>query len=167
MADVLTHVLVGYIVGTVLSIRDDRLTSSDVTMVMIGALSPDFAKIGLIVPSETVGSVVGFPFEWGALHTLGGTVVVVCLGSLLVAPDYRRRAVVLLSIGALTHHVLDVALLTVTGYAYPVFWPLTEYHLPAGNLYTSSDRWPAVVSGALAVVLWRVRRRPDTGSTPE
>ncbi|WP_049890338.1 metal-dependent hydrolase [Natronorubrum sulfidifaciens] len=165
MADVLTHVLVGYIIGTLLSIRYERVQPTHVTLVMIGALSPDFVKIELLVPDGLVMALLGVPFSWSPLHTLGGTVLVICLGSLLLAPEYRAQALALFAIGALSHHTLDVLLMTPTGDAYAVFWPLTEYRLPAGGLYLSSDRWPALVAGLVAVVVWSVaRRRRDAAS---
>ncbi|WP_168927092.1 metal-dependent hydrolase [Natronorubrum aibiense] len=156
--DVLTHVLAGYVIGTLLSIRYDGVGPAHVTLVMIGALSPDFAKIQLFVPDEFVAAVVGVPFSWSPLHTLVGTVIVACLGALLVAPDGRLQALALIAIGALSHHVLDLLLMTPTGESYGVFWPLLEYRLPAGSLYLSSDRWPALVAGLAALVVWAVAR---------
>ncbi len=158
MPDLLTHVLVGYSIGTLLSLRDERIRSAQVTLVMAGALSPDLAKVRLFLPADIVQAVVGGPFSWAPLHTLGGTLLVVPLGALLVAPEYRRQAVALIALGAASHHALDVALLTATGESYAVFFPISQYRLPSLDLYLSTDRWPATVSGALAAVLWGVRR---------
>ena len=91
----------------------------------------------------------------GEYTRLGGTVVVL-LGSLLIAPEYRRRAIALFVVGALSHHVLDLLLISTTGYSYAVFWPVTEVRFPRGDLYLSSDRGPVVVVGVLAVVVWCV-----------
>lgn len=165
MADVLTHVLVGYVIGTVLAFRYEWMGSQHVTLVMIGALSPDFVKISLVISDELVASTLGMPFSWSPLHTLGGSVLVVLLGALALAPEYRKQAIVLFAIGAASHHVLDVALLTSTGYSYAVFWPLTEYRPPSGGLYRSSDRWPALVAGLAAVIVWAVSRRFDDNSS--
>ncbi|MFP9190577.1 metal-dependent hydrolase [Natronosalvus vescus] len=158
MADVLTHVLVGYIVGVSLSFRYEWLRGEHVTLVMLGALAPDFVKIELFVPDRLVAHHLGVPFSWSPLHTLVGTVLVTLLISLLLAPEYRKRAIVLLAIGVATHHVLDIALLTATGETYAVFWPLSSYRPPSGGLYLSSDQWPALVAGTIAVVLWVSRR---------
>lgn len=73
MPDILTHVLVGFSIGTVLSFRYEWLGPEYVTLVMIGALSPDFTKIALVVPDWTVSSLLGIPFSWGAFHVLGGS----------------------------------------------------------------------------------------------
>ena len=159
MADVLTHVLVGYIIGQLLAFRYDWMEPHHITLVMIGALSPDFVKINLVVPDELVQAVLGIPFSWSPLHTLGGSVLVILLGSLLLAPEYRRHAILLFLIGALSHHALDLALLNASGYSYAVFWPITEYRPPSGDLYRSSDPWPALVAAVGAALVWSSNHR--------
>ncbi|WP_265110593.1 metal-dependent hydrolase [Halosolutus halophilus] len=161
MPDLLTHVLVGYVIGMLLSFRDESLRPAHVTLVTIGALSPDFVKLQLVLPGGLVASTLGVPVTWSPLHTVGGSALVVGLGSLLLAPAYRKQAIALFAIGAVSHHVLDVLLLTPTGYAYAVFWPLTDYRPPAGGLYLSSDRWPVLVAGCCAAVVWALDRRGD------
>ena len=167
VTDVLTHVLVGYVIGTLLSIRYARLRRAHVTLVMIGALSPDFTKIDLVFPDELVSYLLDIPFSWAPLHLLGGTIVVTLFASLLFAPEYRRDVVMLVAIGAASHHILDLGLMTSTGYSYAAFWPLTEYRLPAGGLYLSTDRWPALVAGLCAVLVWAVKGRIGTRRTEE
>lgn len=167
MADVLTHVLVGYIIGMLLSIRYTWMGPAHVTLVMIGALAPDFVKIELIVSDWAVESLLGIPFSWSPLHTLGGSVLVICLGTLLLAPRYRKQALVLFAIGMASHHVLDILLLTPTGYSYAVFWPLTEYRPPSGGLYLSSDRWPALLAGVLAAIVWVINHQFVENSTTD
>ncbi|WP_049889102.1 metal-dependent hydrolase [Natronolimnohabitans innermongolicus] len=161
MADVLTHVLVGYVIGMLLSFRVERIGPAHVTLVMLGALSPDVVKIQHVVPDGAVAALLGVPFAWGPVHTLVGSALVIGLIALVVAPANRLLAVALLAVGALSHHVLDVLLVTPTGEAYAVFWPLLEYRPPAGDLYLSSDRWPAVVAGCCALVVWLIDRRRD------
>ncbi len=159
MPDLLTHVLVGYAIGTALSIRDGRLDRARVTLVMVGALSPDLAKVDLVVPASVVGDLLGVPFRWSALHTLGGSVLVAALCALLFAPEYRRAVLALVALGAASHHLLDLGLATPTGETYAVFWPLTSARLPAGDLYLSTDRWPAVVAGTCAVLVRTIASR--------
>ena len=71
MADIFTHVLVGYILGTIRSCRSDRMGPHHVTFVLIGALSPDFVNISLVFPDEAVQVLLFMPFSWSPLHTLG------------------------------------------------------------------------------------------------
>lgn len=158
MPDLLTHALVGYAIGTALSIRYGRLDRSHVTLVMLGALSPDLAKVGLVVPDAVVSGLLGVPFRWSPLHTVGGTVLVAGLCAVLFAPEYRRTALALVALGAASHHCLDLGLVTPTGETYAAFWPLTSARLPTGDLYLSTDRWPALVAGSAAVLVRAVAR---------
>lgn len=166
MADLFTHVLVGYSIGTILSFRYKWLTPKLVTVVMLGALVPDLTKIALVVPSSQVEGLLGIPFEWRAFHRLGGTLVVITMGALLTDTEHRRRVFLLLAVGAASHHCLDVFNIKLSGYAYAVFWPLTTYNPPTPNLFLSSDRWPAVVAVTIAAFLWYVRwsRSSDTST---
>lgn len=159
MADVLTHVLVGYLLGTLLALRYDWLDERFVTVVMLGALLPDLTKVSLVVDDALVEGALGVPFSWFAIHTPAGSLVACAVGALLVGDGYRRRVFALLAIGAVSHHVLDALLLSVTGHSYALAWPLSTYHFPSPNLYLSSDRWPALVAGALAAGTWAYRRR--------
>lgn len=159
MPDVLTHVFWGYIIGTLLSFRYDWLDARFVTVVMLGALLPDLTKISIVIDSALVEQFLGIPFDWGAIHRLGGVVVASAIGALLAGPGYRRRVFALLLVGAASHLLLDALLINVSGYSYDLLWPLTTYSPPTPNLFLSSDRWPAVVSGALAALLWAFNRR--------
>lgn len=170
MADLFTHVLVGYSIGTALSFRYEWLSTRLVTIVMLGALVPDLTKIALVIPSSHVETLLGIPFEWRALHRLGGTLVVITMGALLTDTEHRRRVFLLLAVGATSHHCLDVLNSNLSGYSYAVFWPLTTYNPPTPSLFLSSDRWPALVAMTIATVLWFVRwyrnRETSTARTP-
>lgn len=159
MTDVFTHVLVGYILGTLLSIRFDWLTPQFVTICMLGATVPDLTKIQLLVSSEQVEVLLGVPFDWYALHTIGGSVLVVSAGTFLVGRDYRKAVFGLLLLGALSHLCLDALLLNPSGYSNMFLFPITSYNPPTPGLYLSSDRWPALVAGTLAIAVWYLRYR--------
>ena len=165
MADLLTHALAGYCIGIVLSFYYEWMGPEHITLVMLGAVTPDLSKISKVVPSSTIETLLGVPFFWGGLHTLGGSVIIALLGGILVASEHRRAAIALLFLGALSHHALDLLLLQSSGYAYPVFWPLTEYQPPAGMLYRSSDRWPALLTGTLALILWLTKGYVERSAT--
>lgn len=159
MPDLLTHALVMYSVVMVASWRYEWLTPSFVTVAMMGAMIPDMTKIRLVLPSPRVESMLGIPFDWFALHTLGGAVVAVLIGTVLVPQDQRTRVLSLLALGAASHLLLDALLVNPSGHSYAVFWPLSQYHPPTPGLYLSTDRWPAIVSGAVAAVVWIRTRR--------
>ena len=58
---------------------------------MVGAIILDFTKISLLVPSARVEAVLGIPFDWGAIHMLGGTLVAMLSGALLTSPAHRPK----------------------------------------------------------------------------
>jgi hypothetical protein len=158
MPDVLTHVLVGYVVGSLVAARRDEVGPAGVTLVMAGALSPDFVKIGLLLPDGVVESALGLPFSWAPLHAIGGTLVVALLSGHIVAREYRGTATALVALGAVTHLFLDSLLLKPSGYAGSFLLPFSVYRSPAGMLYLSSDRWMAPVAAAVAASVWAWKR---------
>ena len=166
MPDLLTHVLVAYVLATLLSFKYDWITPTMVTVAMLGAIVPDLTKISLVIPNARMEALLGIPFDWFAVHTVAGSVVAVAIGALLVRSEHRKRVFFLLLLGALSHHFLDAILINPTGYSYALFFPVTSYHPPTPGLFLSSDRWPAVVSALLAGMVWYLRyhrfARPDT-----
>ena len=159
MPDLLTHVFVMYGVVTVASWRYDWLAPPYVTVAMMGAMIPDMTKIKLLLPSHRVESALGLPFDWFALHTLGGSLVAVLIGTVLVPRSHRGRVLSLLALGAASHLLLDALLVNPSGHSYAVLWPLTQYRPPTPGLYLSTDRWSAAVTGAVAGLVWLRTRR--------
>jgi hypothetical protein len=160
MPDLLTHTLVGFTIGTVLSWQIDWAERHYVTAVMVGAVVPDLVKVKLLVPSAQLADSLGIPFSWLPLHTLGGAALsVLLIGTLVVGESHRRRALLMIAIGALSHLVLDGLLRTPTGRGGPVFWPITAYQPPTPGLYLSTDPWPAALAVAIAAVVVYVDRR--------
>lgn len=159
MPDLLTHVLIAYALGTALSLQYDWLTPEYVTVVMLGSVVPDLTKIYLVVPSYRIEAWLGIPFDWFAIHTVGGVLVATAVGALCTTRDHRRRVFGLLLVGALLHLVLDALLIKVSGHMEPMLWPLTSYRPPTPGLYLSSDRWTIAVAGAFAVLARYARAR--------
>ena len=164
MPELLTHVLAAYALATALSFRYSWITPGYVTIAMIGGMIPDLNRLELLAPAEVVESVVGIPWDWGAVHTFGGSAVVVAVGSLLVPPAYRRRVLAMLALGVVSHLLLDALLINASGHSYALLWPLTGYHPPTPGLFLSSDRWPAVITGGIAAAVWAVRYRIGDGN---
>ena len=159
MPDLFTHALVGYVIATTLSFRYEWITTPWVTIVMMGAFIPDMTKIRLLVPSSRIEQLLGIPFDWFGLHTVGGAAVSVLIGAILVSDTHRRRVIALLVVGAGSHLFLDAFLITTSGYMAPMIWPVTSHEFPMPGFYLSSDRWPAVVAGAFATLAWWIRDR--------
>ena len=159
MADLLTHVLVAYVLATALSFRYEWLTAPYVTAAMVGAIVSDLSRTSLLLPDARIEAVFGVPWDWFAFHTLGGGLLAIAIGALCTTSEHRRRVFTLLLLGLCSHLLLDALLFKPSGYAAMLLWPLTATHPPAGGLYLSSDRWPALLAGVVAAVTWYVRRR--------
>lgn len=164
MPDLLTHTLVGFIIGTTLSWRIDWVQRPYVTAVMVGAVVPDLVKVKLLLPSAEVAASLGLPFSWLPLHTLLGVMLtVLAIGYLVAIETDRVRALLTVGAGALSHLILDGLLRTPTGRGGPVFWPITEYQPPTHGLYLSTDPWPAALCLGHAVLTVVIDRRLVTG----
>ena len=157
--DLLTHVLVGWVLGILLAFRIDWIRGPQLTAIMVGAASPDLNRVDLLLPAELVEATIGITFSWSALHYVGGNIIVLAILALLVTPRWRLRVFALLLLGAASHHALDLLLLRASGYAYPVLWPITDYHPPAGMLFRSSDRLPAAIAILAACAVYFAHKR--------
>ena len=168
MPDVLTHVLVGYVVGSLVAEWRDEVGPAGVTLVMAGALSPDFVKVKLLAPAPYVEAALGLPFSWAPIHAVAGATIVALVAGLLVGREYRRATVALVALGAATHLFLDGLLIKPSGYAAQLLVPFFDYRTPAGMLYLSSDRWLAAVAGVAAACVraWRRYRTRQEAVTP-
>jgi hypothetical protein len=158
MPDLLAHALIAYSAATVLSWRLAWLSPAYVTVAMTGAFIPDLMKIRLVLDEQIVAALLGVPFDWFALHTLGGAVVSLLVGVVLVAADERRRVAGLLGLGAGSHLLADALLLSPSGRSYPIVWPLSRINPPTPGLYLSTDPEPMVVAAAVAAVVFAVSR---------
>lgn len=167
MPDLLSHAFIAYTLCTLLALHYDWLTPQYVTVGMAGAFIPDMAKLTLVVDGATIGTILGLPFSWLGIHTLGGSTVAVLVGVTLVTVPERKRVGALLALGAASHLVADALLIKASGRSYTVFWPLTQYVPPTPGLYLSTDIWPSIATGLLALgTWWLVRQRDLTDSEP-
>ncbi len=151
LADLLTHVFVGYSIGIILSWRYKQIKSPHITAIMVGAALPDLVRIRLLLDPIKIEQYLGIPFSWGPLHTVGGVLIIMTIGALLTIPKDSKMIFILLAIGAISHLFLDSLLITASGYSYAVLWPFLEFHPPTPALYLSTDVWPALVSGVGAL----------------
>lgn len=155
MTELLSHVLIVFILGTTVSWRVEWVTKHWVAIGMIGALLPDLSRIGLFVTDATIESILGVPFDINAIHTLGGVSILAGIGSLVVADHHRTTLSVLLA-GAMSHLLTDGLKVWADGFASAWLYPLSWYRHPTPGLYVSSDYRVLVVVGlvALAVALF-------------
>lgn len=159
MPDLLSHALLAYTVATILSWRIEWVDHRYVTVAMVGAFIPDMMKIYLVVSSDTVANMLGAPFDWSGIHTLGGAVIAILIGLALVTTRERRHVAMLVSLGAGTHLFADALLLTPSGRSYDVLFPLTQYHPPTPGLYLSTQPSATAAFLFLAAVVAYLDRR--------
>lgn len=159
MADLLTHVLAAYVLGTLLSFRYTWLTPRYVTIVMVGTMLPDLNRLSLFVDPYLLETTIGIPFSWFGLHIFGGLVLLSLCGAVLVKSGHRWCVFALLMIGAISHLALDALLFLPSGLAPPLWWPLTETRFPTPGMYMSYHREPVVVAGLVAAGVWYLRQR--------
>ncbi len=163
MADLLTHVLVAYTIAVALSWRYKWINPAHVTVVMVGATLPDLTRIGLLIDPATVEK-IGIPFSYSPLHTMGGAMVSVLILSVFVRVKYAKEVFILLFLGLLSHLALDALLISASGHSYPIFWPISVYNPPTPGFYLSTDMWPALLTGSIALFIWFMDSRMYTRS---
>lgn len=162
MPDLLTHVLVAYVVLTPATWWLPWLDERFVSVAMIGATVPDAAKLALVVDPSTVEAVLGLPFDWEAVHTLGPAATLAAIGTLCFGRGNRLRAFGCLLAGVCSHLLLDLTVVRAGGMAPPYLFPVTWWEPPAANVLSSSDPWPWMVTATVVIGVWTVdrRRRP-------
>jgi hypothetical protein len=156
MAELLTHVLVPYVVLTVLGWRfefDQRW----VPVAMGGAAIPDLSKVDLLVDHRTVEALVGHGFEWSPISSLAGVVVIGAAIALLFGDGVRRRAYTALLFGGASALVVDGLRAFADGrsnfWLYPIYW-----RPPTPSLYVTSDSRVTVVAVSVAVAVFLLDR---------
>jgi hypothetical protein len=163
MADLLAHVLLAYVLFTVAGWRFDAVTDRWVAVAMGGAALPDLVKVNLVLSRQAVEAVLGVPFTYQPLSTLGGVALTAGVVALLFGGEYRRRAYAFLLAGGVTSLVVDGFRITLDGRAGSLLYPVTWWEPPSPNLYLTSDPRVLVVAVALAFVVYgfdRYRSRP-------
>lgn len=156
MAELLTHVLVPYVLLTVAGWRwefDRRW----IPVAMGGAAIPDLIKIELVVDSTVVESVVGHGFTWSPISSLGGVLVIGAGIALLFGDGLRRRAYAALLFGGFSALVLDGMRAFADGrsnfWLYPAYW-----RPPTPSLYVTSDSRVTALAVGVALVVFALDR---------
>lgn len=152
MADLLTHVLVAYVLLTVTGWWVDWLGPRWVVVGMGGACIPDLQKVDILLDADTVSAVLDIPFTYSVTSTLGGVLLLAGAITLLFERRWWRRVYTLLVTGGVAHVALDGLRVWADGRASQWLFPfLPSYRPPTPSLYVTSD--PRVPALALAVSL--------------
>ena len=160
MPDLLTHVLIAYVVGAA-AVRWTDAPDRYLPLVLVGAAAPDAMKATVLL-EVTAGTAFGIPYSFWGLHTLGGVVVLSGIGAVTLSAAERRRGFWMLAAGGVSHLVLDLFVVRVDGAAPPYLFPVSGWLPPAANLYTRTDLWTIPVAAALALPVWVGRRRASS-----
>ena len=154
MPDWLAHILVAYILCSILGIKFKVFNKENTAIVMVGALIPDIVKVGLLF--DFLGMDV---WDFVApLHTPIGSMLSAALFSLLFEFEARKRILIfsLLILGASTHLALDFLLMHVSGgmlLLFPFSWGKWQLRvIQCDNYYV------ALIALLLACIIYIVSR---------
>ncbi len=156
MADLLTHLIVGYSIGTILSWRYEKIKAPHITAIMFGTILPDLVRIHLLIDPVWVENIMNIPFSWTPIHTLGGVLLITWMGFLFTQRRHSKIVLILVGIGGATHLLLDSFLRTASGHAYAVLWPFLGSHPAVPGFYVSPDVWPALIAVPIGILVWIV-----------
>jgi len=159
MADLLTHLLVAYVLLTAASWRVEWIGHRWVVVGIGGAAIPDLVKIRLLVDPNTVESALGITFAYAPLSALGGVLLVAGLIALAFEREQWRRVYGLVVVGGLSALALDGLRAYADGHASAYLYPVTNWRPPTPSFYVSSDPGILVVALLLTVVVFAVDRR--------
>ncbi|MFC6722096.1 metal-dependent hydrolase [Halobacteriaceae archaeon SHR40] len=159
MADVLSHVLLAFAVFTVIGWAISWLDREWAVVGMVGAIFPDLTRLGLVVDDYVIAQTLGIPFDWEALATVGGVLLLSAIGAVLF-PSRRTqlRAFGLLLAGSSSHLVIDGVKAYADGANGALLYPLSWWRNPTPGWYVSSDRWVLVGAVVSALVVLAVDR---------
>lgn len=156
MAELLTHVLVAYVLLTVAGWRwefDRRW----VPVAMGGAAVPDLSKVDLVLSTRTVEAVVGHGFTWSPVSSIAGVAVVGAGIALLFGDGLRRRAWTFLVVGGTCSLVVDGLRVFADGHStywlYPIYW-----RPPTPSLYLTADSRVTLLAVGVAAAVYAADR---------
>ena len=161
MADLLTHVLAVYVLLTVASWWVDVLTPRWIAIGMAGSAIPDLVKVGIVLDDDLVEGVLGLPFNWAPISTLGGVLLVAAAITLAFDRRYWRRVYAFLVAGGFVSLLLDGMRVYADGQSGAWLYPFTWWYPPTPSLYVTSD--PRILVGAIAVagIVFAIDQRLD------
>ena len=145
MPDWLTHTLTGWIIG--------KTTKINIALIVIGSLIPDLVKINIAF----VWLGINHQHIFDPLHTPIGAFLIAGIGSLFFKDT--KKAFIPLSIGVISHFVLDFLLVHLAGGArlfFPFSWNQLNY-----SLIRSEDYWMTVVAIVIAIIVFFIYKLYD------
>lgn len=159
MADLLSTVLAVVAVFTIAGWQVDWIAPRWIAIAMGGAIVPDLGRLSLLVDPPTVESLLGVPFGFHALETIGGLLLVA--GAITVWFDRTLWARVygLLVAGGLVHLGLDGLRVFADGYSGLWLFPLAPtVRPPSPGLFVSADPRVLLVAVLVAALVYGIDR---------
>lgn len=157
MADLLTHVLVAYVLSTVVRWRVG-FSRRWVPVTMGGAVIPDLVKLRLLLDESVVQNVLGLPFAYAPISSVAGVAVIAVAITVAFDRAHWRPVYGALTSGGVTSLVVDGLRVFADGasgfWLYPVW-----LRPPTPSLYVSADSRLLVAAVAVATVVTVVDRR--------
>jgi LexA-binding, inner membrane-associated putative hydrolase len=150
MPDWIVHITVAWILCRLLSFKYPQFDPNNTILVMIGSVLPDAVKVGLLF--DLLGH------DWwnyiSALHLPLGTLILAGLLSLLF--QEKKAAFLFLSLGILTHFLLDLLLIQ-PGDGIYLFYPISwlGFHL---DLVPTTDYNITIIALAIALLVYLVTK---------
>jgi hypothetical protein len=149
---------------TVASWKYEWLTNRWIVIGMAGGAIPDLVKINILVGPDTIETVLGVPFSYGPISSLGGVVLIA--GAITVFFErHRKRVVGLLWVGGVSALLVDGLRVFADGRSGFWLYPFTWWRPPTPSLYVTSD--PRVLASAilLSAVVFAIDRWNTTANT--
>jgi hypothetical protein len=163
MAELLSTILLAYVLLTVASWRLEWLTDRWIVVGLAGTAIPDLVKIDLLLDEAVVGQTLGIPFTYAPLGTLAGVVLVSGAVTLAFTRRHWRRVFPLVISGGLVGLLVDGLRVYADGragfYLYPLWW-----RPPTPSLFVSADPRVLVVTAAAGAVVFAIDRYVIGGS---
>lgn len=154
MADLLTHVLLAFGLFTALGWAIEWLDRRWVAVGAVGSLFPDLNRLDLVFDDHAIEQILGIPFDWGGLHTLGGVVLLAAIGGVLFSSrDEQLRGFGLLFAGGVSHLLVDAVKQWADGAGNTLLYPLSWWRPPTPGWYVSANRWVLGIVAAFALLV--------------
>jgi len=160
MADLLSHVLIAYVLFTLVSWRVEWLRPRWVIVGMGGAFIPDLSKVRLLVDSTVIEGLLGVPFTFGYLSSLGGVLLAAGIITLPFDSEHWPRVYGLLVVGGTSHLFVDGLRVWADARASQWLFPvLPAWRPPTPNIYVTSDPIVPLVVISVAIAVFLVDRQ--------
>ena len=160
MPDWVTHILVAWMLCTILSFKYKQINPAYTVVCMVGALIPDIYKI--VIPLGLVG--IHAENFFMPFHLPAGSLIIASIFTLFFK-DHKKLVLSLLVLGVATHYALDLLIINLNGGIYLLFpfsWSYWQF-----DIIPDDDLNITILAIGLTLVVYVitswVRKRNDLG----